>query len=100
MQGDRDRIEPAAAVFGRTMYAGLFAFNGAWNDLLWPSIVLTNPANQTLTPGLRLLSGQYEQKWGLMIASCLISMVPPLILYLFAQKYFLKGISVSEGVKG
>lgn len=79
---------------------GLFAFNGAWNDLLWPSIVLTNPANQTLTPGLRLLSGQYEQKWGLMIASCLISMVPPLILYLFAQKYFLEGISVSEGVKG
>ena len=70
------------------------------NDLLWPSIVLTNPANQTLTPGLRLLSGQYEQRWGLMIASCLISMVPPLILYLFAQKYFLEGISVSEGVKG
>lgn len=50
--------------------------------------------------GTEALSGQYEQKWGLMIASCLISMVPPLILYLFAQKYFLEGISVSEGVKG
>ena len=45
-------------------------------------------------------SERSEQKWGLMIAACLISMLPPLILYLFAQKYFLKGISVSEGVKG
>lgn len=79
---------------------GLFAFNGAWNDFLWPSIVLTNPLNQTLTPGLKLLSGQYEQKWAHMIASCLVSMVPPLLLYLFAQKYFLKGISVQAGVKG
>lgn len=79
---------------------GLFAFNGAWNDFLWPSIVLTNPLNQTLTPGLKLLSGQYEQRWAHMIASCLVSMVPPLLLYLFAQKYFLQGISVQAGVKG
>ena len=79
---------------------GLFAFNGAWNDFLWPSIILTNPMNQTLTPGLRLLSGQYEQKWAHMIASCLVSMVPPLVLYLFAQKYFLQGISVQAAVKG
>ncbi|MBQ9010916.1 MAG: carbohydrate ABC transporter permease [Clostridia bacterium] len=79
---------------------GLFAFNGAWNDFLWPSIILTNPMNQTLTPGLRLLSGQYEQKWAHMIASCLVSMLPPLLLYLFAQKYFLAGISVQAGVKG
>lgn len=79
---------------------GLFAFNGAWNDFMWPTIVLTNPNNQTLTPGLRLLSGQYEQKFGLMIASCLVSMIPPFVMYIFAQKYFLEGISVSEGVKG
>lgn len=79
---------------------GLFAFNGAWNDFLWPSIVLTNPMSQTLTPGLRLLSGQYEERWAHMIASCLVSMMPPLVLYLFAQKYFLQGISVQAGVKG
>lgn len=79
---------------------GLFAFNGAWNDFLWPTVVLTNPDNQTLTPGLRLLAGQYESNYGLMIASCLVSMVPPFIMYLCAQKYFLEGISVSEGIKG
>ena len=34
---------------------GLFAFNGAWNDYLWPRIVMTDVNNQTLTAGLRLL---------------------------------------------
>ena len=79
---------------------GLFAFNGAWNDYLWPRIVMTDVNNQTLTAGLRLLMGQYEQRWAHMIASCLVSMVPPFLLYLFAQKYFLQGISVQAGVKG
>lgn len=79
---------------------GLFAFNGAWNDFLWPTIVMTNPDNQTLTAGLRLLSGQYEQRWAHMIASCIVSMAPPFLLYMFAQKYFLKGISLGGSVKG
>lgn len=79
---------------------GLFAFNGSWNDYLWPRIVMTDVNNQTLTAGLRLLMGQYEQRWAHMIASCLVSMVPPFLLYLCAQKYFLQGISVQASVKG
>ncbi|MDO5377218.1 MAG: carbohydrate ABC transporter permease [Clostridia bacterium] len=79
---------------------GLFAFNGAWNDYLWPRIVMTDVNNQTLTAGLRLLMGQYEQRWAHMIASCIVSMAPPFLLYLFAQKYFLQGISVQASVKG
>ena len=78
----------------------LFAFNGSWNDYLWPRIVMTDVNNQTLTAGLRLLMGQYEQRWAHMIASCLVSMIPPFLLYLCAQKYFLQGISVQAGVKG
>ena len=79
---------------------GLFAFNGSWNDYLWPRIVMTDVNTQTRTAGLRLLMGQYEQRWAHMIASCLVSMVPPFLLYLCAQKYFLQGISVQAGVKG
>ena len=78
----------------------LFSFNGAWNDFLWPSIVMTDVRNQTITPGLRLLDGQYGGEWAHMIASCLVSMLPPFILYLVAQKYFLQGISIQAGVKG
>ena len=67
------------------------------NALIWPGIC--DVQNQTLTAGLRLLSGQYEQKWAHMIASCLVSMVPPFVLYMVAQQYFLQGISVQAGVK-
>ena len=44
--------------------------------------------------------GQYEQKWAHLIASTVVSIVPPFLIYLVAQKYFLQGISISAGVKG
>lgn len=78
----------------------LFSFNGAWNDFLWPTLVMTDVSKQTLTAGLRLLMGQYEQKWAHLIASVIVSMVPPFLLYLGAQGYFLQGISIQSGVKG
>ena len=80
---------------------GLFAFNAAWNDYLWPVIVMNEPSNQTLTSGLRLLKGQYEySQWTNLLACCILSMLLPLALYMFAQKYFLQGISVQAAVKG
>ncbi|MDR2656843.1 MAG: carbohydrate ABC transporter permease [Oscillospiraceae bacterium] len=79
---------------------GLFSFNGSWNDFVWPTIVMTDADRQTLTAGLRLLQGQYEQKWSHMIASCIVSMIPPFLMYLLAQRYFLKGIAIQAGVKG
>ncbi|MHC1785819.1 MAG: carbohydrate ABC transporter permease [Christensenellales bacterium] len=79
---------------------GLFSFNAAWNDFLWPTLVMTDVSKQTLTAGLRLLMGQYEQKWAHLIAAVMVSMVPPFVLYLGAQGYFLQGISISSGVKG
>lgn len=78
----------------------LFSFNGAWNDFLWPTLVMTDVNRQTLTAGLRLLMGQYEQKWAHLIAATVVSIVPPFLLYLGAQGYFLQGISIQSGVKG
>lgn len=83
------------------MVVALFAFKGAWNEYLWPTIVMNEPSNQTLTSGLALLKGQYDvAQWTNLLASCVISMIAPLVLYLTCQKYFLKGISVSASVKG
>jgi multiple sugar transport system permease protein len=83
------------------MTVGLFAFKGAWNEYFWPSIVMNEPGNQTLTSGLRLLQGQYEvNQWTNLLACCVISIAAPFLFYLFAQKYFLKGINISAAVKG
>lgn len=83
------------------MVVALFAFKGAWNDYLWPTIVMNEPTNQTLTSGLALLKGQYDAaQWTNLLASTVISLVVPVLLYLTSQKYFLRGISVQAAVKG
>jgi len=83
------------------MVVALFAFKAAWNDYLWPTIVMNEPNNQTLTSGLALLKGQYDvAQWTNLLASAVISMIAPFLLYMTCQKYFLRGISVSASVKG
>ena len=79
---------------------GLFTFTGSWNDFLWPSIAINNLDRLTLTAGLQLAKGVYGNKVPQMSAIATIAIVPMIILYLFTQKYFVKGISLSSGVKG
>jgi multiple sugar transport system permease protein len=77
----------------------LFSFTGSWNDFLWPSIILNNVDIMPITPGLQLLQGQYLTYPGLGTAGALIALVPSLLLYLFAQKYFMQSMTLSAGVK-
>lgn len=78
----------------------LFSFTGSWNDFLWPSIVMNDIDKMPLTPGLKLLQGAFAAQLGPLSAGAIIAIIPPIILYLFAQKYFLKGINLSAGIKG
>jgi multiple sugar transport system permease protein len=53
----------------------------------------------TLPIGLSLLNGQYSGEYNLLMAGSLISIIPILIVYIFAQKYFMEGLNVG-GLKG
>lgn len=75
---------------------GLFTFLGSWNDLLWPSIVMTETENRTLTAGLSLLSGQYDREKASLMASTVLSVIPVMIIYVCVQKYLLKGMSLND----
>lgn len=75
---------------------GLFTFLGSWNDLLWPSIVMTDAENRTLTAGLSLLSGQYDREKASLMASTVLSIIPVMIIYVCVQKYLLKGMSLND----
>lgn len=79
---------------------GLFSFTGSWNDFLWPSIAINNIDRLTLTAGLQLAKGAYGNRVALMSTIATIAIIPMIILYLFMQKYFINGISLSSGVKG
>lgn len=76
----------------------VFAFMGSWNSFLWPLIVLRSPELQTLPIALAGLQGQYLSDWDVIMAGSVISVLPMLALYIFAQKYVIQGVA-SSGIK-
>jgi ABC-type glycerol-3-phosphate transport system permease component len=77
----------------------IFQFMWSWNDLLDPLIYLRDLPSYTTTVGLAFFQGQFVGKWPEMMAGALVSLLPMIILFVIAQKYFVRGISLS-GLKG
>ncbi|HCT76891.1 MAG TPA: ABC transporter permease [Micromonosporaceae bacterium] len=77
----------------------IFAFIGAWDDFLWPLIVLTNPEKYTLTVGLQYLNGTFSANPRLIAAGTMIAFLPIVVVFATLQRFFFKG--VEEGaIKG
>lgn len=77
----------------------IFTFMNTWNDFLRPLIFINSEEKWTLAMGLAQFQGTYVSQWNQMMAGALISMLPILLVYIFAQKYFVQGI-VMSGIKG
>lgn len=77
----------------------LFTFMQVWNDFFDPLIYLTTDSKKTLALGLRFFQGQFGADVHLLMAASTLVLLPCLIIFLFAQKYFIKGIAMS-GIKG
>lgn len=73
-------------------------FMNYWNDYFWPLIIMTDTNKMTLPVILSKMNSQYGTEYNTLMAGALISMIPILIVYIFAQKYFIKGIQ-EGGVK-
>ena len=78
----------------------IFSFVSSWNDYFGPLIYLNSPAKYTISLGLQFFQTQNSAAVdrGPMMAMALIAVSPILLLYLFAQKYFVQGI-VTSGIK-
>jgi ABC-type glycerol-3-phosphate transport system permease component len=76
----------------------LFSIQSHWNEFLGPLIYLNTTNKFTMSLGLSMFSGQYGTEWGLLMAASLMAMLPILILFAVAQKYFIQGVVVT-GVK-
>lgn len=74
---------------------GVFSFMGAWNSFLWPFIMVSTSEMRTLTVALRSLQTEYGTEWGMMMAGSLIAMLPMLVIFLMAQRYFVRGIATT-----
>lgn len=78
----------------------VFSFIGAWNSFLWPLIVTNKQEFFTLPLGLAVFRGfQYNIEYHLLLAGTVICVLPILVIYLLAQKFFVEGIALS-GIKG
>jgi multiple sugar transport system permease protein len=87
------QVKPALAA------VGALTFMGSWNDLFGPLIFLNSTRLQTMPIALALFKGEYFTQTNLMMAAATLTILPPLLLFLLAQKYFVQGITMS-GLKG
>jgi multiple sugar transport system permease protein len=84
---------PALAV------VAVLGFMSVWNAFLWPLIMLNSTDKFTLPVGLQLLNSQHGTDWTVLMAGDVISLIPVVIVYLAAQKYFVQGITMTA-IKG
>lgn len=73
----------------------ILIFLGSWNDFLWPLVVTNSDEMQTVPVGLNSFQGQYGVRWNLLMAAAVVAMVPVITVYAFAQKWFIRGITMS-----
>jgi multiple sugar transport system permease protein len=78
---------------------GLFTFMGSWNDFMGPLLYLNDETKYTLSLGLQQFVSQHGAEWSMLMAASTVMTVPIIILYFFAQRTFIQGITLT-GIKG
>jgi multiple sugar transport system permease protein len=78
-----------------------FTFLYAWNSFLWPLVIINtgNEKNHVVTLALNILRGRAMDSPNLILAGAAIGIIPPMIIYILAQRFFIESV-VSSGVKG
>jgi len=77
----------------------VLTLNASWNDLLWPLLMTNSPEKRMLSNGVSFFIGQDTEMYGPAFAAGVISVIPLLLVFIFAQKYFVSSI-VASGIKG
>ena len=78
----------------------LLNFNWRWNDYFWVNIMTTSETMKTLPVGIiAMKSGEGGTNWHYLMAGAVIVIIPVMILFLVAQKYFVEGVA-HTGLKG
>ena len=77
----------------------VFTFLWTWNDFLQPLIYLSDFNSYPISVGLAFFQGRFSVEWNMFMAATLVSIIPVLVLYFFAQRQLIGGLS-SIGLKG
>src|SRR6202012_3203048 len=74
-------------------------FLDSWNDFLWPLIAVTSSDKMTLPLGLATFQGAHATQWTLLMAGNVVSLIPMLLVFFLAQRYFIRSVA-STGLAG
>lgn len=77
---------------------GLFTFISHWNDFLGPLLYLNDERTYTLSMGLQRFVSQHGAEWSLLMAAATVMTLPIIVIFFFAQRTFIQGISTT-GIK-
>ncbi|MCS7011657.1 MAG: carbohydrate ABC transporter permease [Anaerolineales bacterium] len=78
----------------------LLTFQGAWNNFMWPLLVLRSPENFTLPIGLQWFRGEYYTLYSVVLAGSLFNTLPILIIFFLFQRYFVRSIASTGSKEG
>ncbi|HBC31766.1 MAG TPA: sugar ABC transporter permease, partial [Clostridiales bacterium] len=71
----------------------IFAFIGAWNELIAGTVFINTPDVWTIPVGLKSLIGKYSVNWGVLMAGGVLALLPTAIMFGFMQKYVVEGLT-------
>jgi multiple sugar transport system permease protein len=77
----------------------ILTFQGSWNSLFWPAVLLQDESQHTIPLGLAFFQQVYTTLWPQLMAASVTAILPILILFVLFQRYFVAGVAAS-GVKG
>jgi multiple sugar transport system permease protein len=77
----------------------VFTFMGSWRNFLWPLIMTNALRMKTLPVGLADFQGMYRTDWPVMMAGAMLSIIPMILVFVFCQRFFVRGIQLGA-VKG
>ncbi|GAG49475.1 unnamed protein product, partial [marine sediment metagenome] len=76
---------------------GAMVFTWIWNDYIWAITILRSDNLKPITAGLAALQGRYVTNWPIQNAGTIIAVLPTILVFLYAQKYFIKGLTLGAG---
>jgi len=75
---------------------GTFTFLAGWNSFLWPLIATNSIEMRPITVGLAVFNTQFTTEWTVLMAGLSLATIPPIIVFLAAQKYFIRGLTLGS----
>jgi sn-glycerol 3-phosphate transport system permease protein len=91
----RDILLPVSSANIAALFVILFVYG--WNQYLWPLVVATNPRLDTIVIGIvKMIAVETETDWNKVMATSILALIPPVIVVLLMQRWFVKGLTEGE----